>query len=93
VVVRGEQGELVAHNPLMPKLFGSLRVRVGGRRRTEHPARTGTYDHQLDAFVAAIRDGAPFPSTADDAVRNMAVIDDLYRAAGLEPRQPTSVAV
>jgi predicted dehydrogenase len=88
VRVRGERGTLKAFNPIMPKLFGHLTIEVGGRRRTEEPVHADTYTHQLDAFVAAITDGRPFPSTADDAVRNMTVIDDLYRAAGLEPRAP-----
>jgi predicted dehydrogenase len=62
---------------------------VSGRRRLE--VKDGTsYGHQLDAFVRAVQDGAPFPTTADDAVKNMAVIDAIYRAAGMEPRQPAS---
>jgi predicted dehydrogenase len=88
VRVDGERGTLRAFNPVMPKLFGHLTVEVGGRRRVEEPAHTDTYRHQLDAFADAITDGRPFPSTADDAVLNMKVIDDFYRAAGLEPRQP-----
>jgi len=86
--VRGEQGRMRAFNPLMPKLFGHITIEVGGRRRTESPLASDTYAHQLDAFVSAINHGRPFPSTADDAVRNMTVIDSCYRAAGLEPRQP-----
>jgi len=38
--------------------------------------------------VAAIQQCAPFPSSAVDAVANMRVIDEIYRAAGLEPRLP-----
>jgi predicted dehydrogenase len=47
-----------------------------------------SYGHQLDAFVRAVQDGAPLPTSADDAVKNMAVIDAIYRAAGMEPRAP-----
>ena len=86
---RGTRGELRAFNPLMPKLFGRIRLVRDGQRRIEHPPRTDTYGHQLDAFTAAVRTGRPFPSTPEDAVLNMAVIDALYRAAGLEVRQPT----
>ena len=52
-------------------------------------ARTSTYFHQLEAFRDAIVDGTPFPTTADDGVRNMEIIDACYRAAGLQPR-PTA---
>jgi predicted dehydrogenase len=47
-----------------------------------------SYGHQLEAFVGAVRDGAPFPTSADDAVKNMAVIDAIYRTAGLALREP-----
>ena len=48
--------------------------------------RSSTYFHQLVAFRDAIEEGTPFPTTADDAVRNMELLDECYRAAGLEPR-------
>ncbi len=86
----GDRGELRARNPLAPQLFGELRVvHADGFRRVEKPPRTHTYVHQLEAFVAAVNQGRPFPTGVDDAVANMVVIDDLYRAAGLAPRQPT----
>jgi predicted dehydrogenase len=90
VRVRGTEGDVRAWNPLMPKLFGSLRVRSGEGRRTERAMRTDTYRYQLEAFADAVLQGRSFPSTVDDAVRNMRVIDDLYRAAGLSPREPTA---
>jgi predicted dehydrogenase len=91
VDVRGDRGRLRAFNPLMPKLLGHLTIEAGGQRRTEEPTHTETYDHQLHAFIGAITHGRPFPSTAQDAVRNMTVIDDFYRAAGLQPRQPSAL--
>ena len=33
--------------------------------------------------------GAPVITDAEDAVKNMRVIDDIYRAAGLPGREPT----
>jgi predicted dehydrogenase len=89
--VRGSTGEVRAFNPVQPKLLGALTVRTPAGRRRERGWPQSTYAEQLKAFVAAVRDGAPFPSTAQDAVANMAVIDDLYRAAGDQPRQPTAV--
>ena len=41
---------------------------------------------QLRAFAAAIRTGAPVRTPAAQAVTNMRLIDDTYRAAGLPPR-------
>jgi len=45
-----------------------------------------TFAWQLRAFAAAVRDGAPFPTTADSAVTTMRLIDDAYQAAGLPAR-------
>jgi hypothetical protein len=48
--------------------------------------KTSTYDHQLAAFIAAVRTGEPFPTNMADAIANMRVIDAVYRAAGLNLR-------
>ncbi len=85
----GTKGTLKAVNPLLPKLLGSLTVRVGRSKRRERPWPDSTYAHQLTAFVAAVTEGAPFPTGTDDAIANMEVIDGIYRAAGVEPRRPT----
>ena len=90
LTVTTARGKLRYFNPVMPKLFGSLTVTVDGKRRREDVPKTATYNYQLAAFRDAIRDGKPFPSTAADAVQNMAVIDAIYRAAGQAPRSPTS---
>jgi len=45
-----------------------------------------SYTWQLRAFAAAITRGAPFPTTPQNAVATMRLIDDCYRAAGLPPR-------
>lgn len=87
--VEGSEGELRARNPLMPPLLGRLTVKTAAGKRVEKPWPGTTYSHQLSAFVAAVRDGAPFPTDVDDAIANMAVIDAVYRAAGREPHQPT----
>jgi predicted dehydrogenase len=85
----GTEGSVRVRNPLMPHLLGSVKVTAGGTSRRERPWPGTTYSHQLAAFVAAVQDGAPFPTGVDDAVANMAVIDAIYRAAGREPHQPT----
>jgi predicted dehydrogenase len=85
----GEQGSITVWNPLAPHVAHRLFVRGSGRRLGETVPGRSTYAHQLEAFVAAVETGAPFPTTVDDAVANMRVIDAAYVAAGLEPRHGT----
>ena len=87
--VRGTDGRLAVLNPFVPQLGHRLAVRTTEGRRVEHLSRRPSYDFQLDAFVAAVRAGSAVPTGTGDAVANMAVIDDVYRAAGMDPRRPT----
>ena len=82
VRVVGTAATMHVTNPLAPHLFHRLRV---GRRRERVPGRT-TYPHQLTDFRDAVAGVRPPVVTLDDSVANMRVIDDVYRAAGLEPR-------
>ena len=41
-----------------------------------------SYDMQLRAFVAAVRDGRAVPTGPEDAIGNMTAIDAVYAAAG-----------
>jgi predicted dehydrogenase len=85
--VTGERGTMLAMNPLAPQRGGAvLTLDSADERRTVQADRSTTYYHQLVAFRDAVEQGTPFPSTADDGVRNMELIDACYRAAGLEPR-------
>jgi predicted dehydrogenase len=84
--VFGELGTMTAVNPLAPQNGATLIVETGDGVTEQAVERSATYYHQLVAFRDAIIDGAPFPTTADDAVRNMELIDGCYRAAGLDPR-------
>jgi predicted dehydrogenase len=85
--VVGERGEMMATNPLGPQNGGALlTVDTDDGKVTHQVDRSATYFHQLVAFREAIEHGATFPTTADDGVRNMEIIDACYRAAGLEPR-------
>ena len=83
----GDGGAIRVLNPLAPHVWHRLTVSTpNGKVREKVPGRS-TYTHQLEAFVAAIETGAPFPTTVDDAIANMRVIDAAYTAAGLEPRR------
>jgi predicted dehydrogenase len=85
----GERGELRVRNPLAPQFGHRIAVRTRDGRRTERLTRRPTYAFQLDAFVGAVRDGEPVLTDPADAIRNMTVIDAIYRAAGLPVRLPT----
>ncbi len=85
--VTGERGTMKATNPLAPQNGEAvLTVETEDGIETHAVARSATYYHQLVAFRDAIVDGSPFPTTADDGVRNMEVVDACYRAAGLTLR-------
>ncbi len=90
-IVVGERGELRVRNPFLPHLYHRLRLRANGQTMAERVPGDSTYTHQLRAFVAAVRTGAAFPTTPEDAVANMRVIDAVYLAAGLPLRNPTPV--
>jgi predicted dehydrogenase len=85
--VVGERGTMLATNPLAPQHGGAtITVESADGVQTIDADTSSTYFHQLVAIRDAIVDGAPFPSTADDGVRTMEIIDACYVAAGLQPR-------
>ena len=87
--VLGSEGEMRVTNFLAPQYGHSLQVKVKGKRRKESVDKQPTsYAAQLKAFADAVLRGAPFPTTVDDAVANMRVIDAIYRACGLPKREP-----
>ena len=90
--VVGTEGSLTLFNPLGPHIVNRTTVRVGPVRRVEYAERTPTYTFQMRAFRDAVGSDRPFPTTAADAVANMEVVDALYRAAGMSPREPTTGA-
>ncbi|MGM1060344.1 Gfo/Idh/MocA family protein [Saccharothrix sp. Mg75] len=90
--VIGENGEMRVLNPFMPQAGHRLTVKLAGQRRVERFDRRTSYAYQLDAFAGAVLRGEPFPTTADDAVSTMRVIDAIYSAAGLAVRRPSNSA-
>ena len=90
--IEGERGRIDVWNPVAPQFGHLLRMTIDGPSRKTTSMTTmvrgkSSYAHQLEAFRDAIVDGAAFPSSADDGVANMAVIDALYAKAGLPRRQ------
>jgi predicted dehydrogenase len=84
--VVGEAGELRVFNYVAPQIYNRLTVSVGGKTTHERVRGEPTYTYQLRAFADAVLNGGPVLTPAADAVDNMRLIDDAYRAAGLEPR-------
>jgi len=87
--VVGEHGQLRVFNPLAPQLLHWLSVQSRRGKRIERFDRRPTYAYQLDAFAAAVLRGEPVPTSPQDSIENMTVIDAIYRAAGLPLRQPS----
>ena len=89
VKVTGSQGTMKVFNPTTPQIFNRLSVTANGRRHHERVKGGSTYGYQLEAFRAAVQEGAPTLTPPANAVANMTAIDAIYRAAGLEPRSPS----
>ncbi|HEY1829958.1 MAG TPA: Gfo/Idh/MocA family oxidoreductase [Acidimicrobiales bacterium] len=87
--ITGTDGSLSVFNPFAPHMWHRMKITTKSGTRRERFSRKATYDYQLEAFVAAVTEGAPFPTTAVDAIRTMELIDAIYAAAGLPLRQPT----
>ena len=84
--VVGERGTMTVDNYAAPQALSRFVVSVDGKRRRERFGGDSTYTHQLRAFAAAIR-GEPTNLTPPaDSVATMSLIDAIYTAAGLTPR-------
>ena len=88
VRVVGDDGRLDVFNMQMPHLWNRITVRRPGKRTHERVRGDATYTYQMRAFRDAVLDGGPVLTPPADSIANMTVIDAVYRAAGLEPRQP-----
>ena len=84
--IRGTRGRLLVVNPLLPHISHSIELTVDGKTTYETLTHRPTYAYQLDAFIDAVRNGTPLPTDAEDAVKQMRVIDAAYRAAGMRTR-------
>jgi predicted dehydrogenase len=85
----GSKGQATVANFILPHTDDSLEVKTTDGQRIEHPGTRSSYTYQLDAFTALIRHGIPMPTDSDDAVQTMELIDQCYKAIGLEPRAGT----
>lgn len=86
LTITGSDGEALVHDFIRPDLDDRLTVMTGAGVRVEHRGTRPSYTYQLEAFAAHVQDGTPLPFGVDDAVTNMAFVDEAYRAAGMAPR-------
>jgi predicted dehydrogenase len=87
--VTGSEGEVRVVNATAPQYFHRFSVTTKASKRHEKFTKDPTYLFQLRAFAGAVLRDEPFPTTTADSIANMTVIDDVYRTAGMEPRQPS----
>ena len=80
--VVGSAGRLSVLNPWLPQLYHRLRLVTTSGARTERVFGPASYDCQLRAFVAAVREGKPVPTSPADAILNMRAIERIHLAAG-----------
>lgn len=84
--ITGSHGRIWALNPWLPHYFNWLKVQTPQRRINRMVRGGSTYRHQLEAFVKAVRGEEPMFTDGEFGVRNMRVIDEVYRKAGLKIR-------
>ena len=87
----GTNGEAYAPAFLLPHMDDRIFVTVGTEQRVEELGSRSSYTYMLEALARTIREGAPFLTDADDAVVTMQMIDDLYVAAGMQPRRTVTL--
>ena len=82
----GSLGEAYAPNFVKPQQDDRVVVTTLDGQQVEHLGTRSSYSHMLEAFTRLVRDGVGMRSDADDAVATMQLLDDVYRAAGMQPR-------
>jgi predicted dehydrogenase len=87
--VVGSDASLEATSVIVPQWGATLRVTSNdGQVLVEDHAKDGenSYARQLEHLVAALAGSKPSILDAERAVGTMRIVDDIYRAAGLQPR-------
>ncbi|MDA0339630.1 MAG: Gfo/Idh/MocA family oxidoreductase [Proteobacteria bacterium] len=84
-VITGTRGRMTS-NPVHPYTTGEFTLEIDGQATTQPTDTHTTYVWQARAFAENVRNLTPVLTTAENSVRIMRVIDDIYRAAGMKPR-------
>lgn len=86
IIVEGDAGKMIVKNPIAPQAGNAIDIVVDGEVTTQTFSRRPTYRYQLDAFIDAVLNCKPLFTDAEDAVKQMQLIDRCYLAAGLPLR-------
>lgn len=86
VRLAGTSAEVAVANFINPRNDDRLTITTAAGQTVEHLGTRASYTYQLEAFVAHVERGDALPLDLTDAVANMALIDETYRAAGMAPR-------
>ena len=84
--ITGTEGDAFVHDFIHPAEDDRLTLTTAAGATVKHLGTRPSYSYQLEAFTAHVAHGTPLPFGTDDAVANMALVDDAYRATGLFPR-------
>ena len=79
----GPRGVLTAFDGLNVERPVTLELRASADPRQvdrQEVSNHLAYARQLDAFALAVLEGAPFPGTAEDGLRNQRILDAAYRS-------------
>ncbi|MDO7882572.1 Gfo/Idh/MocA family protein [Salinibacterium soli] len=85
--VVGSAATMKVRIPYAPQTGGKISVTGEGVRLREKASSKASYTFQLEAFRDAVIAGGPVLTDAAAAVETMQTIDDVYRAAGMQPRR------
>jgi predicted dehydrogenase len=84
--VVGTAGTAVVPAFAVPRMDNRILITRNGSTEEQFLGDQTSYTYQLAAFAATLRSGADFLIDLDDSVANAALIDEVYRRAGLSPR-------
>lgn len=83
VTFLGSEGRITVHAPFNAGKYGEAQVEIAmndGSSRIERWPTERQYVTQVEAFGAAVRDGAPYAWSLEEAKATQAVIDAIYSA-------------
>ncbi len=84
--IRCQNGFISIFNPVLPQLYHRLTLQTPSGRSVEKVPGPSSYEAQLQAFAEAIQSGHPPITDGTAGIKNMKILDAVYRKAGLTPR-------
>ncbi len=88
LIVRGDRGQVTLDGFVHPHNGGQLEVTVDGKTRVLPADEQSSYACMLEVLRRGVTEGADVVTDAAAATVTMQLVDDLYAAAGMEPRKP-----